>query len=145
MSPFYNKKFNYCPKKHLLPSNSKPYPILYKENQEIQQLPILVVELNDMKSDLRNLTHMMVTEMRRFEGQSPPSIVQDSGSNPGIPQNKLSSRTRIFQLPLFRLTSHNSCKILFILRFPDLKKKSQSILIKKSKRKSMSLRDNLSR
>lgn len=41
-----------------------------------------------MKSELRNLTQMMAAMMRRFEGQSLPSIVQDSESHHEVPQNE---------------------------------------------------------
>lgn len=45
------------------------------ENQEAQQATVSAVEFKDMRSDLRNLVHMMSITMSRPENQTPPPTV----------------------------------------------------------------------
>lgn len=58
------------------------------ENQESQQTTVSATEFNEMKNELKNLTHLMIMMMGRFENQTRLPAAQDSGSPQGIPLNE---------------------------------------------------------
>lgn len=121
---------------------SNPYQILHKDGKPRGPVIIGFSRWNYMRAS----THMMATMMRRFEGQPPPLIVQDSRSTQvSLKLKPLSFRNTVCQLPLFRLTSCSPCQILIMLRSLITGGSFQSKLIKKPNKKSMSLRDSLSK
>lgn len=59
------------------------------ENQESHQALVFAAEFNEMKNELKKLTHLMTMMMEGFENQTHSPVAQDSGSPQGIPSNEV--------------------------------------------------------
>lgn len=116
---------------------SNPYQALQKDGKlRSPAIVCLVAEFNDMKSELKILTHMMAPSPENTRLRVSSRLPQNE--TPIIRNHNMPAR-------LFILISHSLYQILIILRSLKLRRKFEPKLINRTKKKSTSLRGNLNR
>lgn len=113
-------------------SQSNLYSFIFKnENQEFN-LQFLVIEFNDLKSELNIV--MASAIMKRFETKPSPPVVHDSGFNPNYHRMKTPLyRIKICLLHLSTFISRSLCQIWTILKYLNMKNRYRHELATKEK------------
>lgn len=104
-----NRKITIAPKKAPLRFKSliRTRSQTRMENQEVHQATVSFVEVNETKSELRNLTNLMSVMISWFENQSPPPTAQDSGSSRCLIKWNPQCQTQSMHILLSKLIFHN--------------------------------------
>lgn len=89
-----------CPPRSLVSTKS----VIRMEQQEAQQLTVSVAEFNEVKNELRNLTHLTTIMMKRFDNQVPPLATHDLSSSPIVrSQEALISKNQHVHVPFIQI------------------------------------------